>query len=209
MLISAAAVVTGDVVLRPGWIETADERIVAIGDGAPAGPAGTDFGTGIVVPGFVDMHVHGGGGATFGQKGGQGESVADVVRTATRFHRSHGTTSMMASLVSAHPDDLLAQVAELAGPVHDGQLLGIHLEGPWLAPERCGAHQPSALRNPDLNEIRKVFRAGDGAVRMVTLAPELPGALEAIRFIVDHAPVQRDAAGAPPPPWPGGGADRR
>ena len=93
---------------------------------------------------------------------------------------------MMASLVSAQPDDLFRQVRELREHVEEGLVLGIHLEGPWLSPQRCGAHEPSALRHPDLRELQSLFDAGAGTIRMVTIAPELPGATEAIRRIADE-----------------------
>ena len=96
---------------------------------------------------------------------------------------------MVASLVADHPEALCRQVEVLADQVAEGTLLGIHLEGPWLAERRCGAHEPTALRDPDPVEIEALLRAGRGAVRMVTLAPELPGALEAIRRIVGAGAV--------------------
>jgi N-acetylglucosamine-6-phosphate deacetylase len=88
---------------------------------------------------------------------------------------------MMASLVTASPEDLLASVAMLAELHRAGVVAGIHLEGPWISPHRCGAHDPRELRTPDAAEIDRLLAAADGAVAMVTLAPELPGAPEAVR----------------------------
>ncbi len=127
-----------------------------------------------VVPGFVDTHVHGGGGANFSAASAQ-ETAAAVA-----LHRRHGTTTLIASLVTAGPDELLSQVRSLAADVRAGLLAGIHLEGPWLSVHRCGAHEPALMRDPDPAEIDRVLAAGDGAVRMVTLAPERDGALAAI-----------------------------
>ena len=180
MLITAGAIVTGDAVLRPGWVDVDGTRVVGVGAGAPPRPADVDLGSATVVPGFVDMHSHGGGGAAFTD-----ESV-EATRTVVELHRRHGTTAMMASLVSAQPDDLFRQVRELREHVEEGLVLGIHLEGPWLSPQRCGAHEPSALRHPDLRELQSLFDAGAGTIRMVTIAPELPGATEAIRRIADE-----------------------
>ncbi|WP_264000714.1 amidohydrolase family protein, partial [Mycobacterium pseudoshottsii] len=87
----------------------------------------------------------------------------------------------VASLVTADPTELLRQVGALARDVRSGLLDGIHLEGPWLSPLRCGAHQPALMRDPDPAEIDAVLRAGEGAIRMVTLAPERAGALAAIK----------------------------
>jgi N-acetylglucosamine-6-phosphate deacetylase len=91
---------------------------------------------------------------------------------------------MVASLVSAAPEELLRQVRVLADQVRQGKVAGIHLEGPWLAPGRRGAHEPSALRDPDPAEVDRLLAAGAETIRMVTLAPELEGAGEAIRRVV-------------------------
>lgn len=180
MIITAATVVTGHEVLTPGWVDVQGTAVVGLGQGEPPRPADTELGDAVVVPGFVDMHSHGGGGAAFT------EATAEATRTAVDLHRRHGTTAMMASLVSAHPADLLRQVERLREHVQDGTVLGIHLEGPWLAPKRCGAHEPAALRDPDPAEIEALFAAAQGTIRMVTIAPELEGAGEAIRRIVGH-----------------------
>lgn len=179
MLMTAERVVTGSEVLRPGWLQVRGERIAAIGSGIPAAPADVALGAVDVVPGFVDMHVHGGGSGSFS------DAAAASTLAAVGLHRAHGTTSMLASLVSAHPADLLRQVGSLAEQVQDGVIAGIHLEGPWLSSRRCGAHDPTALRPPDPAEVDAVLAAGRGAVRMITLAPELEGALEVVPRIVD------------------------
>ncbi|GAY17767.1 N-acetylglucosamine-6-phosphate deacetylase [Mycobacterium sp. shizuoka-1] len=176
MLLTAQSVLTGAELLRPGWIEVADGTVRAIGSGASPRPADRDFDT--IAPGFVDTHMHGGGGADF-----SGASRADTV-AAVECHRRHGTTTVIASLVSAGPVDLLHQVEVLTGHVADGLIAGVHLEGPWLATQRCGAHDPVLLRDPDPAELDSVLRAGAGAIRMVTLAPERAGALAAIERIV-------------------------
>lgn len=181
-LLAADAVVTGTHVLRPGWVEVADGRIVGVGSGEPPRTPDQRF-SGTIVPGFVDMHSHGGGGAAFT------EATREAVETVTALHRRHGTTAMMASLVSAAPAELLRQVTGLAEEVRAGRVLGIHLEGPWMSPCRIGAHEPSTLRHPDLAEIDALLAAADGAIRMVTLAPELPGALAAVERFVEAGVV--------------------
>ncbi|MGB3764375.1 MAG: N-acetylglucosamine-6-phosphate deacetylase [Ornithinimicrobium sp.] len=179
-LIPAAEVVTPDGVLRPGWVEVAGERILAVGSGRPTRTADTELPVGTVTAGFVDIHAHGGGGASFTT--GKADEAVEVVR----FHRHHGTTTLMASLVSAEPEALLRQVDILADLVQEGLLAGVHLEGPWLAPGKRGAHDAHALRDPDPAEIARLLRAGRGAVRMVTLAPERTGGLDAVRQLTEE-----------------------
>jgi N-acetylglucosamine-6-phosphate deacetylase len=178
-LVAAGHLVAGDQV-GPGWLEIAGARITAVGAGAPprpldAGRGDVDHRDCVLVPGFVDMHVHGGAGAAF--TGGD----PDEALAAVRFHRGHGTTTMLASLLSASPADLRRDVAALAELVDAGELAGVHLEGPWLAAARCGAHDPAQLRDPDPDELDGLLRTG--VVRMVTLAPELDGGLAAVRRI--------------------------
>jgi N-acetylglucosamine-6-phosphate deacetylase len=183
MLMTADTLLTGRELFRPGWIEVSQDTVHAVGVGAPPRPADRDLGAVTVVPGFVDTHLHGGGGANFST------ASAAETSTAVALHRRHGTTTLVASLVTAGPDELLRQVGELADDVRSGMLDGIHLEGPWLSAKRCGAHQPSLMRDPDPAEIDRVLDAGGGTIRMVTLAPERDGALAAIRQLVDAGVV--------------------
>ncbi|OIN78162.1 N-acetylglucosamine-6-phosphate deacetylase [Mycobacterium malmoense] len=180
-LIGAGTMVLDGRVGRPGWLATSGGRIEACGVGAPPGPIDADFPDCVVVPGFVDMHVHGGGGASY--------TDADGIGAAAEFHLRHGTTTTLASLVTASPAELIAGVRALAAATRRGTVAGIHLEGPWLSRARCGAHDPTLMRDPDPAEIDAVLAAADGAIRMVTLAPELPGADAAIRRFRDAGVV--------------------
>ncbi len=179
MILTASHVVTPARVLAPGWLHLDGDRIIEVGEGAPPRTPDLDLGDTTVVPGFVDLHVHGGGGASFET----GTSDAADVVAAT--HLAHGTTSMAASLVTDTRERMVEAVRELALLVQDGRLAGVHLEGPWLSPRRSGAHQPGSLSSPDPAAVDALVSAGDGAVRMVTLAPELPGGLDAVRRLVD------------------------
>ncbi|OCB62329.1 N-acetylglucosamine-6-phosphate deacetylase [Mycobacterium malmoense] len=181
VVIAAGTAVLDGRVHRPGWLQTDGGRIAACGAGPPPRAADADFPDGTVVPGFVDMHVHGGGGASY--------TDPDGIAGAADFHLRHGTTTTLASLVTASPAELLAGVRALAGAVRRGTIAGIHLEGPWLSRARCGAHDPARMRDPDPAEIDAVLDAADGAIRMVTLAPELAGADAAIRRLLDAGVV--------------------
>lgn len=186
MILTAAVLVTGHGVFRPGWLEITGDTVTAIGQGPAPRPLTDEdrsFGELTIVPGFVDMHIHGGGGSDFSH------ATDEATATVTATHAKHGTTSMVASLVSAQPEELLRQVDVLSAQVRDGLLAGIHLEGPWLAPSKKGAHDLAALRRPDSTELNRVLSAARGTVRMVTLAPELPGAMDAIRRTVDEGAV--------------------
>ncbi|EST39536.1 hypothetical protein N566_01425 [Streptomycetaceae bacterium MP113-05] len=136
-----------------------------------------------LVPGFVDMHVHGGGGASF--SAGSAEEALTVVGT----HRRHGTTTMAASTVTGDLDDLARQAGALSELVQQGDLAGVHFEGPFIARNRCGAHQPELLRDPDPADVRKLLDAAHGTTRMMTLAPELPGGLDSVRLLAEHGVV--------------------
>jgi N-acetylglucosamine-6-phosphate deacetylase len=183
VLLTVETLLTGRELLRPGWIEISNGTVAAAGAGAAPRPPDRDLGAVTAVPGFVDTHVHGGGGANFSTA-----SAADT-STAVALHRRHGTTTLVASLVTASQEVLLREVTGLADDVHAGLLAGIHLEGPWLSTKRCGAHQPSLMRDPDPTEIDRVLDAAGGAIRMVTLAPERDGAVAAIELFVARGVV--------------------
>ena len=179
MIVTAAQVVTPARVLAPGWLLLEGDRLADLGEGPPPRSPDVDLGDVVVVPGFVDLHVHGGGGASFDA------GTADAAAVVADAHLAHGTTTMAASLVTDTADRMTAAVRELALLVQDGRLAGIHLEGPWLSPQRSGAHQPGSLAHPDPTSVDTLLTAGNGAVRMVTLAPELPGGVDAVRRLDD------------------------
>jgi N-acetylglucosamine-6-phosphate deacetylase len=175
-LIAGGRVVTPEGVLDPGWVLVEDGAIGAVGTGeAPGDVEVVDASGGWVVPGFVDIHCHGGGGESFT------DTDPARVRRAVAAHRRHGTTTQLASLVSRPVPELVNQVAALAELTADGLIAGIHLEGPFLSAARCGAHDPSVLRPPDDESVSALLSAGRGAIRMVTIAPELDGALTAVK----------------------------
>lgn len=168
-------IVTPDGIV-PGSLHTDGDRITGIRAGA-----GQDGHW--VVPGFVDIHNHGGGGHSFTT----GE--AGSARRAAAFHLRHGTTTLLASLVSS-PHQLMRTATEAFTPlVSEGVLAGIHFEGPYLSPARCGAQNPAHLREPSIQELTGLLELGGGAVRMVTVAPERDHALAAIELLAGRGVV--------------------
>jgi N-acetylglucosamine-6-phosphate deacetylase len=182
-VLAGGRVVAPDRVLDPGWVEVLGDRLAAVGEGAPERQAEVELSGRVMVPGFVDLHVHGGAGGSYTT--GNHDEAARVAA----FHRRHGTTTTIASLVTVELDELERVVAALADLVADGLLAGVHLEGPWLSGTHCGAHDPSLLRAPEEPEVARLLRRGRGTVRMVTLAPELEGGVAAVRRIVEGGAV--------------------
>lgn len=183
-LITASRVILPDTVLEPGWVETDGGRITAIGTGLPVREPDADFPGAALAPGFVDAHIHGGGGFSFNDA----EPAAAAVRIA-EVHGLHGTTTLMASLVTAPLPELEKAVAALASLVEQGVLAGIHLEGPWLSPDHRGAHTQELLLAPEPAAVDRLMLAGRGTVRMVTIAPELEGGLAAVRQVTGYGAV--------------------
>lgn len=185
LLIHSARVVDRGEIVENGWVRFEDGLIVARGTGADWAPADevldatATAGPGaLLAPGFVDIHGHGGGGAAF-------DDGVDAIRTGRAIHRAHGTTRAVVSLVTASIDDLARSatlIADLAET--DADILGSHLEGPFLDPGHHGAHEPSLLRHPEPAVVERLLEAGRGTIRQITIAPELPGGLDAIRRMV-------------------------
>ena len=173
---SGRLVVDGTVVAAAGGAATAAA-------GGPGAPEPLDLSGHWIVPGFVDLHVHGGGGASFSA------GTAEEALRAVAAHRRHGTTTTVASTVTGSLDDLSRQAAALAELVEQGDLAGLHFEGPFIAAGRCGAHDPTLLRDPDPADVRRLLEAARGTTRMVTLAPELPGGLDSVRLLADHGVI--------------------
>jgi len=153
-----------------------DGKIVAIGSGLADGDAVELNAAGLTVgPGFIDVHVHGGGGHSFFTHDAQ--RLRDYAAWAPR----NGVTAFLVSTVGRDPGDTEAMLAALRPVVHDtagAEVLGFHLEGPFINPVRHGAFPPEMLRAPVREEFLRFQAAADGHIRQVTLAPELPLALE-------------------------------
>lgn len=176
-LLAGARILTPEGFLNNAWILTEDDVIAEIGQGTPPAEPDTVLDGQIALPGFVDQHCHGGGGASFVTVD------PDEARRAARFHLEHGTTSIMASLVSGSHETLKEQITTLSPLVDDGTIMGIHLEGPWISLHFCGAHAQDQLRAPVLSEVTELLELAAGRIRMVTIAPELEGGIEAIAVV--------------------------
>ena len=170
----------GDVLCEGG-------RIVAIGADLEPGDARVIEAGGYTVgPGLIDIHVHGGGGHSF--------FTRDAARIAaySAWAPRNGVTAFLASTVGDDPGGTAAILAALAPAVSataGAEMLGFHLEGPFINPARRGAFPANVLRVPALAEWTQLAEAGRGAIRQVTIAPELPGALEIIQAIAGSGAV--------------------
>jgi N-acetylglucosamine-6-phosphate deacetylase len=173
-IVCPAGILAGEVVVEAG-------RITSVRAGAD-GTAGrrspdddelVELGDRWLLPGYIDVHVHGGGGAQCNA------SRPEEIEEVARFHARHGTTGLLATTVAAPADDLVDALAAIAGCTAPN-LLGAHLEGPFLSRERPGAMDPGTFLEPSAGQLERLLAAGAGAVRMMTLAPELPGALDAV-----------------------------
>ncbi|MGW6015330.1 N-acetylglucosamine-6-phosphate deacetylase [Streptomyces sp. NPDC055210] len=179
-------ILTGATVVLPtGTVP--DGRVIIdgtrIAGSAPEGTPTVDLRNHYVVPGFVDMHNHGGGGASF--TSGTVEEILKGIRT----HRAHGTTTLVASTVTGDMDGLAQRAGLLSELAEQGDIAGVHFEGPFISPCRKGAHSEKLLRDPDPSEVRKLIDAARGQARMVTLATELPGGIESVRLLVEHGVI--------------------
>ncbi len=165
-----------DGVFIPATILVAGARIVAIRPGADRR---ADIVTkGWVVPGFIDLQINGGFGFDFTT------DPASVAHVAARLPAT-GVTAFLPTLISSPLENYPRRLRDLeraSRNARGAQILGVHLEGPYLNPQRVGAHNPDYLRTPDVNEINQWV--GSGIVRLVTLAPELPGAPDLVRALV-------------------------
>jgi N-acetylglucosamine-6-phosphate deacetylase len=184
-IIHSARLVSAGSTTPDAWTAFSGNRVLATGSGASwrelATPTSdvTDAGGRWLTPGFVDIHCHGAGGAAF-------DDGAEAVGTALAVHRAHGTTRSVLSLVTNTRENLVRSLQTIAAMTADDPLvLGSHLEGPFLDSTYKGAHNEQLLRSAAAAELDELLAASSGTLRQITLAPELPGAAEAISRLVD------------------------
>lgn len=180
MILSAGTVLAADRDLTPGVVVIEDGRIARVAAEEP--PAGAlAFPDGTLIPGLIDVQVNGGAGVDCLRAG------AAAYETLGRYLAATGVTAYLPTIVSAPLDEMrrageaAAVAMRRAEPLPE--ILGVHFEGPYLNPLRRGAHRPQDLRGPDVDEMAETVRRLDGALRLVTLAPELEGAEAVVRWL--------------------------
>lgn len=199
--VSNGRLVAVDGIVEDGLVIVHDGKIAYAGSREGAGRAGfasdapgaqqnpnfIDAGGGYICPGFIDIHVHGGGGSDVM------DGTREALDTIARSHARFGTTGLLATTMTA-PFAQLEDVVRVVGAAAaepfvrqrepaGARILGLHLEGPYINPERAGAQNPEHMGPPDMVELERLVAAADGSWRLITLAPELPGALGAIRYL--------------------------
>jgi N-acetylglucosamine-6-phosphate deacetylase len=184
-VIHSARLVSGRDTVADAWVRFEGDRVAARGIGddwrtaLDADTTVTDAAGRTLVPGFIDLHCHGAGGASV-------EEGEAAIERALAVHTAHGTTRSILSLVTAPVEVLeghLETIARVAAS--DPRVLGAHLEGPFLDREFRGAHDPAQLRTADAASVERLLAASEGVLRQVTIAPEHDGAPEAIARFVD------------------------
>jgi N-acetylglucosamine-6-phosphate deacetylase len=204
-ILTNARLVLADHVIDTGWLVVRDGLIDSLGPGEPPdprrfGPAAVDYVDAErqwVLPGYIDLHCHGGGGRAI-----YSGNIEDV-RLAAAAHLDRGTTSMLASIASARLETMIAAAEAIGAAIDDNSapnIRGVHFEGPFLSPARRGAQTASGLLLPDEGVFRDLMRAAGGHAASMTIAPELDGAIELIRrhsddivFCVGHTDASADA----------------
>ncbi|WP_027093143.1 N-acetylglucosamine-6-phosphate deacetylase [Cohnella thermotolerans] len=192
-LITGASVVTPEGVVAQGWIWLKDGVVAAIGGHSDAWPAEAeeadriDVDGGWVLPGFIDVHVHGGAGYDFM------DADRDGLDAITRFHASNGTTGLLATSLTASREELTGVLERVSRyrsePMPYAQVLGVHFEGPFINPKWKGAQNPNYIVPPQAEWLEEWVARYPGLIKIQTLAPESEGALDYIERLAAHGIV--------------------
>jgi N-acetylglucosamine-6-phosphate deacetylase len=183
--INNGVVVTPDKIFAPGIVLAEDGRIQFVGamsDAEPATNSQIIDATGqFILPGFIDTHVHGSGGDDVMTDGAVG------IQRAGRSMLQYGTTAWLPTTIAARHEEILYAITETRKAVNSSEImaniLGLHLEGPYINLKFKGAQPDEGIRDPNFDELDELLKAAEGSVKVMTLAPELPGSLEMIRLL--------------------------
>jgi N-acetylglucosamine-6-phosphate deacetylase len=185
-----ARIVTPFRIIEHGTLLTDGPTIAEIGSTdevtIPADTRKIDVGGDWLTPGFVDLLVHGGGGHGFA------DMSKEALENISEFFFRHGTTGMLAALYSKSEPEMIADVRRISQFIHKspkGNVWGIHLEGPFINSELHGAMKADYLWKPDLHAWERLFAASEGAIRLMTIAPELTGVEAIMRAAARHGVV--------------------
>ncbi|MCW3979558.1 MAG: N-acetylglucosamine-6-phosphate deacetylase [Candidatus Bathyarchaeota archaeon] len=175
-------IVTPREFIQNGHVVVESGKITHVGSGVSSSAGRVlDYGDCLVAPGFIDLHVHGGGGHDV-----MGASI-EGLNGLSRFLAAGGVTSLLATAYSASQEDILAATKTVAKAVKEGlegsEILGLHIEGPYVNPKMAGALSVAHVRPPSIDELEEIYRAAGGALGIVTLAPEMEGAIEAVAWL--------------------------
>jgi N-acetylglucosamine-6-phosphate deacetylase len=184
VIVAAGRVLTPFEEFTPGYVVVEEGRVAEVGRGIPPRPD-QHYPDGVLIPGFVDLQVNGARGVDFLH------CDASSLPRAQRYLASTGTTAFLATLVTSPPEQAEAacRVLQRAAPEAGAEVAGLHVEGPVLNPARRGAHDPRWVRAAVDPEVRDLYRGMSGFLRLVTLAPELPGAHDLVRWLLERGVV--------------------
>lgn len=203
-LIQGGTVVTPEQTIADGVVVLFRGKIAYVGASGSVpdtltGPGGSetfstaslptiDASDGVVVPGYVDIHIHGGGGAD------TMNATVEAIETIAKAHVVHGTTGFLPTTMTAPHENVVAaakavkkaMVASTKSDWAGARVLGMHVEGPYIHPKMIGAQNPNFVRHADIGELDEILSILADGFRLITLAPELPGAIEAIEWLVSR-----------------------
>ncbi|MCW4049845.1 MAG: N-acetylglucosamine-6-phosphate deacetylase [Candidatus Bathyarchaeota archaeon] len=174
-------------VINDGQLELEGVTITYAGPRRTTSGKVKDYGDNIITPGFIDIHIHGGAGYD------AMDPEQEALNKISEYLAGGGVTGFLATTQTAPLIQTLNALRRIRDAVKAGttgaKLLGAHMEGPFISPVKKGAQRESSIRSPTINEIAEVLQVSDGALKIVTLAPEVEGAVEVIRWLADHAVV--------------------
>lgn len=194
-LIKDITVYGEDGIYERGYVRIEDGKIHALGkeqevSSAKEGEKEITFGAGcICIPGFIDVHIHGAAGADVM------DGTPEALNTIAETLPAEGTTSFLATTMTLGAEAIEKALANAGSYWHKqdaagkAEMIGIHLEGPFISPEKAGAQPPGHIVDPSVNQFRKWQQAADGRIKLVTLAPERTEGLELVRYLKENGVI--------------------